>query len=68
MLCGLRVDEHDRSTTQVIDKILHKFEETGSIIDVGRSRHHRFVRSSSNIATVLYCRDEVGHIAWRILD
>ena len=43
---------HNRPTTQAINKIVTKFEETGVVTNIERPVHHRFARSAKNIAFV----------------
>ena len=43
---------HNHPTEQAIGKIVKKFEETGVITNIERPVHHRFARSSENIAIV----------------
>ena len=52
--CSLRGDYglHNCPTTQVISKIVKKFEETGVVTNIKRPVHYRFARSSDNITIV----------------
>ena len=43
---------HNGSTMQAIGKIVKKFEATGLVTNIKWPVHHRFVRSSENIAGV----------------
>ena len=43
---------HNRPTQQAIGKIAKKFEETGVATNTERPVHHRFARSTENIAIV----------------
>ena len=43
---------YNRPTTQAIGKIVKRFEETRVVINIERPVHHRFARSSQNIAIV----------------
>lgn len=42
---------HNRPTAPIIDKILKKFEETGSVKDLARPAHRRNVRTTVNISS-----------------
>ena len=52
--CAFRGDYglHNRTTKQVIGKIVKKFEKTGVVTNLERSIHHRSVRSAENIVIV----------------
>ena len=43
---------YNRTTTQTIDKIVKKFEESGVVTNIERPVHHRFARSAENIGIV----------------
>ena len=43
---------HNHPTTQVIDKIVKKFEETVVVINIERPAYHCLVRSAENIAVL----------------
>ena len=43
---------YNRPTTQAIEKIVKKFEETGVVLNSERPVHHRFAGSTENIAIV----------------
>ena len=43
---------HNRPTMQAIEKIVQKFEETRVVTNIERPVHHRFARSTGNIAIV----------------
>ena len=47
--CGL----HNHPTTQVIEKIVKKFEETEVVTNIEAPMHHRFARFAENIAIVI---------------
>ena len=49
---GLHKGLRNRPTTQAIDKIVKKFEETGVVTNIERPVHHRFACSAENIVIV----------------
>ena len=43
---------HNRPTTQAINEIVKKFEETGVVTNIERPVHYRFASSAENIAII----------------
>ena len=43
---------HNRPTTQAIDNIAKKFEDTGVVTNIERPVHHRFAYFAENIVIV----------------